>query len=91
MRSEWSCWRQRAIGEENPAERAVEIYLIGMKKDTEEFPILARGKPERAGAPSGFTWAANRGNGDLSSFDGIKKEKEANSVAHPHMTRALVR
>jgi hypothetical protein len=23
MRSEWSCWRQRAIGEENPAERAI--------------------------------------------------------------------
>jgi hypothetical protein len=51
MRSEWSCWRQRAIGEENPAERAVEIYLIGMKKDTEEFLILSRAKPKRAGAP----------------------------------------
>ncbi len=74
MRSEWSCWRQRAIGEENPAERAVEIYLIGMKKDTEEFPILSGAKPKRTGAPSGFAWSANRGNGDLSSFDGIKKE-----------------
>src|SRR5258708_20574861 len=74
MRSEWSCWRQRAIGEENPAERAVEIYLIGMKKDTEEFSILSGAKPKRTGAPSGFTWSANRGNGDLSSFDGIKKE-----------------
>jgi hypothetical protein len=51
MRSEWSCWRQRAIGEENPADWAVEIYLIGMKKDTEEFPILSRAKPKRAGAP----------------------------------------
>jgi hypothetical protein len=58
-----------------------------MKEDTEEFPILSSAKPERAGAPSGFTWSANRGNGVLLSFDGIKKEKEANSVAQPHMTR----